>query len=581
MDKFIDEIYFDDYEVLTPDGFKDFKGIGKTIPFQEYIISFIEGQDFICADTHILILSDGTEVFAKDLKAGDELLGNNRRIVRSVQASTNFSEMYDLLSVSGGIYNTSDVVSHNSTITVGFALHQLIFRSNQTIFLLAQNGDMAKELLSRLKFSYENLEPWIQQGIQKWDTSTVWLENGSRIYARATSKKSIRGRSANLVIADEFAHVEGNLAEEFWGGSWPTISSGVTTKFFILSTPNGYNKFHDIYSKAEKKLNDFKPIFVHWSKVPGRDEEWKKREIANFGLELFNREYECSFASSSRGLIDSSKLQEMMDGVVDPIDVGDDDSLFIYQRPVVNRQYIVCVDTAKGVEKDYSTFHVIDITTTSYRVVASYRNNKISPLVFPEVINRIALNYNKALLLIENNEYGAQILQILISDMEYPNIIWSDTGVINKQKISYGNTGKSLPGVRTTASVKNIGCSNLKALCEHDKIYIPDYNTISELSKFVRVNNSFQAEVGENDDLVMPLVLFSWLTTQDFFKELEQNVGSEIREIYDDNIKGMITSIGFLTSDFSEGDIVLDDEEDELGWTRCPELDPYDNSIFK
>lgn len=450
--------------------------------------------------------------------------------------------------------------SGKSTITVGFALHQILFNSYFNIFLLAQNGDMAKELLNKVKLSYENLPLWLQQGIEKWDAHAIWLENGSKIHARATSKNAVRGRSANLVITDELAFVENGMADEFFASTWPTISSGKKTKFFALSTPNGYNLFHKLWVGAEKNSNGFTPIKVHWTEVPGRDEEWKKNEIAAFGQEMFDREYECSFDSSSNGLISAAKIKEMMANSIEPIQKDDDDCLYIYEKPIENEKYLISVDTAKGVEKDYSAFVVVKISKTPYEVVAVYRNNKISPLVYPDVIYKVGINYNEADLLIENNEYGNQITTTLLYEYEYPNIIWTEL-TNKKQRIAYGNDGKALPGVRTTQSIKNIGCSNLKAMIEHDKLIIRDYQTISELSTFIKVKDSYQADEGSHDDLTMCLVLMGWLSTQNFFKDIEQNVGEEVRNIYEEDINTNMLGFGFFTSGKPSDNLIIEDDD--------------------
>jgi hypothetical protein len=475
------------------------------------------------------------------------------------------------------------IPTHNSTITVGFALHQILFNSYFSIFLLAQNGDMAKELLNKVKLSYENLPLWLQQGIVKWDAHAIWLENGSKIHARATSKNAVRGRSANLILCDELAFVENGMADEFFASTWPTISSGKKTKFFALSTPNGYNLFHKLWVGAEKNTNGFKPIKVHWSEVPGRDEEWKKQEIATFGQEMFDREYECSFDSSSNGLIAAAKIKELMDNSDEPLQKDDDDCLYIYEKPKEGEKYIIVVDTAKGVEKDYSAFAVIKISKLPYEVVAVYRNNKISPLVYPDVLYKVGINYNEADMLIENNEYGQQITTILFFEKEYGNLIFTEL-TNKKQRIAYGNDGKAVAGVRTTAGIKNIGCSNLKAMIEHNKLIVRDYNTISELSTFIRVKDSYEADQGSHDDLVMCLVLFGWLSTQDYFKDIEQNVGEDIRSMHESDIDANMIGFGFMTNGKQSDDYYSDEEDTDHkdGWRPAgyEDNDEFEISIY-
>jgi len=460
--------------------------------------------------------------------------------------------------------------SGKSTVTVGYALHQLLFNSHYNIFLLANDHSSAKELLAKVKLSMENLPEFLQQGIVKLNETSIFLENGSRITAKATSKNAVRGRSANLILTDELAFVQNGLAEEFFASTWPTISSGKTTKFFAVSTPNGYNLFHKLWVGAKKGENGFIPYTIHWSQIPGRDEEWKQTEIATFGNDFFRREYECSFDSSSNGLISADKIKQLIDNHCEPIAKDDDDCLYIYEKPIDGEEYIIIVDSSHGVERDYSAFTVIKISKRVHEVVAVYRNNKILPLVYPNIIYKVGINYNEAHILVENNDVGNQVATLLQFEYEYPNLLFTEL-TNKKQRVSYGNDGKSIIGLKTTASVKAIGCSNLKAAIEHDKLIIRDYNTISELSTFIKVKDSYQADVGSNDDLVMTLVIYSWLLTQNYFKDVEQNISSDIKDIYEESINDNMIGFGFFTS--GKPDDIIEIEDDDLidrkmGWVK-------------
>lgn len=472
------------------------------------------------------------------------------------------------------------IPTHNSTITVGYALYRILFHQHENVFILAQSGDMAKELLSKVKLAYENLPFFMQQGVSKWNEFSIWLENGSKITARTTSKNAVRGRSASCIICDEFAFIEPHIAEEFFASTWPTISSGTKSKFFIISTPNGYNHFYNIWKNAELGVSTFVPIKVHWSEVPGRDEAWKQREINTTSRALFEREFECSFDTvSDDSLIKSSKITELMGKIKQPL--KEDAHFNVYEPPKEKHKYIITVDTAKGVKKDYSAFAVIKITNGTYDLVAVYRNNEISPLVYPDIIKKVGLNYNNADILIENNEYGHQIAFALIYELEYDNVIWTNISQ-NKQKINYGSDGSSgsVPGVRTSHAVKKIGCTNLKALIENDKLNIYDFQALNELAKFVRHGDSFQAEEGSHDDIVMCLVLFAWLSTQDYFKNLEQNVGEDIRSIYEDDITTNLLSFGFINDGFSDYNFPDDVDDIKDGWVMVKNIDFEDLNLF-
>lgn len=585
-EKFIEEIYFNDFEVLTPDGYKDFNGIGVTIPFQEYEIHFKDSDSpFICADTHIVILHDESECYVKDLNPRDKIKSSNFKgylTVDSVIITDRHSEMYDLLDVDGGIYNTSEIVSHNSTVTAGVALHLAIFKSSQKIGILANKDDLSKELLSRVVLAYENLPSWLQHGVKSLTAHEIVLENNSVILARPTSKTAVRGKALTCLILDEFSHVDNNIADEFYASTFPTISSGNTTKMVIISTPNKYNLFYKLWTDAINGKNTYNPIRVDWWEVPGHDDVWKSEQISNTSKEQFAQEHELSFDSSSNGLISAEKIKEMIDNHCDPIMKDDEDHLSIYEKPIDGEEYIMIVDSSHGVNRDFSTFIVIKISAKVHSVVAVYRNNSISALVFPDVIYKVGINYNEATILIENNDIGSQVATILHYEYEYPRILWTEL-TNKKQRVAYGNDDKTIIGIKTTHSVKTIGCSNLKAAIEHNKLIIRDYNTITELSTFIRIKESYEADTGSHDDLVVPLFLYAWLLTQNFFKDFEQNIGSDVKGIYEDSINDNMSGMGFFVTG-QVGDIIEEDDDALIdrrnGWIAAVTSENDDDTSF-
>ncbi len=188
--------------------------------------------------------------------------------------------------------------SGKSMVTVGYFLWYILFTTDVNVAILANKGDTARVLLARLQMAYLLLPKWMQQGIVVWNKGSMELENGSKIIATATSSSSIRGSSYNIIFLDEFAHIDNNLANDFFKSTYPTISSGKTTKVFIVSTPKGMNLFWKLWVEATKKPGEktshFVPFEVHWSQVPGRDQAWMEQEIANLGSqENFDQEYGC------------------------------------------------------------------------------------------------------------------------------------------------------------------------------------------------------------------------------------------------------------------------------------------------
>jgi len=376
---------------------------------------------------------------------------------------------------------------------------------------------LAREILGRLQLAYENLPMFLQQGIKVWNRGDIQLENGSKIVAAATSSSAIRGGSFNMILLDEFAFVPKNIADEFFSSVYPTISSGKTTKVIIVSTPYGMNHFYKIWCDAEDKKNDYIPIEVHWSEVPGRDQKWKEETIRNTSKEQFAQEFECDFVGSVNTLISAAKLKIMP--FRDPTEVRQ--HLDIYDKPVDEKSYVLVVDVSHGEELDYSAFSIIDASQIPYKQVAKYRSNSIAPMLYPSIIHDVAGQYNNAYVFIEINDIGQQVADILHYDLEYENVLM----VVQKgragQMLAGGfGQGQAQLGIKTTKKVKQIGCLNLKNVIEDDKLIIEDFDTISELTSFVSKGYSYEADTGYNDDLVMTLVLFAWLTTQPYFRDL-------------------------------------------------------------
>ena len=413
--------------------------------------------------------------------------------------------------------------SGKSTTIISYLLHYIIFNENVAVAILANKGNTARELLGRMQMSFEHLPSWLQQGVTVWNKGNVELENGSKILAAATSSSAVRGSAFNIIFLDEFAHVDPpSLAEEFFNSVYPTISSGNTTKVFIVSTPYGMNKFYKMWIDAEEGRNTYIPFSVNWSDVPGRDEAWKKTTIDNTSERQWRQEFECEFLGSTNTLIEPSKLRNMP--YKPPI--RKQKELDVYVEPQEGHAYCTLVDTASGVGQDYSTFTIIDVSDIPYKVVAKYRNNEISPIIFPNIIEQISSQYNKSWCLIETNGNGMQVGDILYYDLEYENTILTSP---NKggQEVSGGFKKNSRIGLITSKHVKRTGCTTIKELIEKDHLIIEDFDIISELMTFAEKGATFQAEEGYHDDLVMTLVLFGWLVNQRYFKEITD---SDIRK---------------------------------------------------
>ena len=464
--------------------------------------------------------------------------------------------------------------SGKSTTMISYILHYALFNPSVNIAILANKAATARDLLSRLQLAYEHLPKWLQQGVMSWNKGSLELENGSKILASSTSASAVRGGSYNIIFLDEFAYVPSNVAEQFFSSVYPTISSGKTTKVMIVSTPHGMNMFYKLWTDAENQRNTYIPIEVHWSEVPGRDEEWKKETIKNTSEQQFNTEFECQFLGSIDTLISPNKLRTLAYKRPLQSNAG----LDVYEQPKEGNTYLLTADVSRGVANDYSAYIVFDVSQVPYRIVAKYRDNEVKPLLFPQKIHQVAKAYNTAFVLIEVNDIGEQVANSMHYDMEYDNMIMASMRGRAGQILGGGfSGGRAQLGVRTTKAVKKIGCSNLKQLIEDNKLIVEDYDVINELSTFIVKGSSFEADDGCNDDLVACMFIFGWCTDQTYFKELTNNdIREQMYRENQDQLEQDMAPFGFMINGLEDdniGEII-----DEYGTRWSPIVRQYDTN---
>ena len=455
-----------------------------------------------------------------------------------------------------------------STTCVAYLLHYIVFNDSVNVGILANKAATARELLGRLQTAYENLPKWMQQGILSWNKGSMELENGSKILAASTSASAVRGMSFNIIFLDEFAFVPNHIAEAFFSSVYPTITSGKSTKVIMVSTPCGMNHFYRYWHDAQRGKNEYTATEVHWSEVPGRDEAWKEQTIKNTSEQQFKVEFECEFLGSVDTLISVTKLRNLV--FEDPI-VNNYKGMLVYEHPIKGNDYIITVDTARGIDHDSSAFIVFDITTYPYKTVARYKNSEIKPMLFPNIIHDTARAYNEAYVLVEINDIGEQVASIMQYDLEYENMLMCAMRGRNGQQVGSGFSGsKTQMGVRMTQAVKKLGCSNLKTLMEDDKIVTNDYDIIAELTTFVQKKQSWEAEDGCHDDLAMCLVIFAWLVAQDYFKEMtDTDVRKRIYEEQKTQIEQDMAPFGFILDGVDDDDEFVDGNGDR--WMKADE----------
>ena len=424
-----------------------------------------------------------------------------------------------------------------------------LFQSNKTVAILANKSSAAREVLYRYQLMYELLPIWMQQGCKTWNKGDVELENGCRIFTAATSSSGIRGKSVNWLYIDEAAIIPNTVAEDFFTSVYPTISAGETTKILLTSTPLGYNHFWKFWNEAEQGMNGFTPLFIPYSEIPGRTVEWAEQQRALLGELKFNQEVLCRFLGSSNTLVNPDTIGRMS---TLPF-ILSNNGLDVIEEPISGRSYVLCADTSRGVGGDYSAFTVTDITQYPYKIVAKYRSNTVSPLVYPSFIHKVARDYNNAYCLVEVNDNGQQVADLLYRELEYENVFFAQT---NGKQGQYITAGSGTPGIRTTTSVKRLGCTVFKNMAESNKILIHDPDIIGEISTFIEVRGRYQADDGYHDDLVMTLVLLAWLTTQPFFKDLtDMNLRKVLFDEQAKQIEEELTPFGEILNGIDEKDI--------------------------
>jgi len=415
--------------------------------------------------------------------------------------------------------------SGKSISSVAYLLWYALFHTEKTVAVMANKGATAREMLGRISLMLENLPFFLQPGCKALNKGSIEFSNNSRIVAAATSGSSIRGMSVSLLYLDEFAFVEN--AAEFYTSTYPVISSGTNTKIIITSTANGIgNVFHKIWEGASQGINEFKPFRVDWWDVPGRDENWKIQTVANTSQLQFDQEFGNTFFGTGDTLINAETLLNLR--AKNPIRYLEGGDLKIYEETNNEHEYIMLVDVSKGRGQDYSTFNLIDISSRPFKQVAVYRNNLISPLLFPNIIYKWANSYNKAYVVIESNDQGSLVTNGLYHDLEYENM-----------HVESAIKANAL-GIEMTRKVKRLGCSSFKDILENNKLEICDDDTILEISTFVAKGVSYEASTGNHDDLVMNFVMLGYFVSTQYFTDMtdinlkEMMFKHKMKEIEDD-----------------------------------------------
>lgn len=409
--------------------------------------------------------------------------------------------------------------SGKTITTATYLCHTIIFKTAKTCAVLGDKAATAQEILERIQTTYELLPLFLQRGVRVYNKRSMKLSNNSRIFSSASGKNAIRGKSLDIVYLDETAFLPNSI--QFYESTYPTISSGTKTKILMSSTPNGTRgMFYKIWQDSVTGKNTYVNFTVTWDMVPGRTEKWKRQTIANTSQSQFDQEYNCIFRGASHSLIPGEIIEKLFS--IEPVEkIGD---LKIFEHPTDGHVYFTTVDTSEGIGQDFHAITVVDISVNPFKVVATLKNNVLSPLVLDTLIHNVATKYNNSFVLIELASTGTLVADKLYNILEYENILMSHPEK-DKQVLGPGATDTPRLGIKPTRQVKLIGCTVAKTLIESGKIQLNDYELIEEFGNFVPSGGSYAAISGAHDDQAMTIVTFAWATTQQYFLDLtDENV---------------------------------------------------------
>ncbi len=416
-----------------------------------------------------------------------------------------------------------------------YCLHYITFNDFKKVAILANKKETALQIIERIQLAFESLPMFLKHGVLEYNKGRFVLENHSEVFASATSSNAIRGFSANTVIIDEVAAIEN--WDKFYVSTYPVISSGKTSTQIFVGTPAGLNHFWKFWKEANEKdpdnpqtsRNGFVPIEINWWDTPGRDEDWKKHQLKVFSQEEFNQEYNTEFIGSSSTLIAPKKLKELTWST--PIDHDTQFDIRIFEKPEKFGKYVISVDTSRGTGIDSSAFSIFDITQSPFKQVVAMNNADVFPHEFAEIIYTWGKRYNSAYALIENNDAGGQVGDLLYLEHDYERVFFSEAMGRDGLALTFsGGSKRAKSGINTNKRTKRIGCITLKNLVEGNELFVHDERTVTELMNFIRVKDSYQADPNvhnSHDDLVMTMVLFSYLVNSPIFKEL---VGTDFKK---------------------------------------------------
>lgn len=564
-------------EVLSDTGFVPATHLHFTQPYEVWFLETANGLKLDCADLHIVFTADLQEKFVADLQVGDLIMTEHGPSAVTYLENTHIPvSMVDLsIDHPNHRYYTNGVLSHNTITSSIFLLWYLIFNFDKNAMILANVGSTAEELMEKIKAIIRRLPFFLKPGIITYNVMTVKFDNNCRIMAKTTTKTSSIGFTIHFLYMDEFAHINPTFISSFFRSVFPTISSSQISRVIITSTPNGQNKFYEIYSGALAGENEFHPIRVDWWQVPGRDEAWRQKEIANLGSEDdFNQEYGNQFLASSRLLLDFNTLKRLKKNEIKYVHRSlqpfeqtsldysgltwhpsfSPDSLFEKDEPV---RFFIGIDSADGGGGDYTVANIFKVTPLPLKIieekrffeneadffcllqVGMFRSNQIEEDEFKaimEVLCDSVLPPESVKLAIEADFRGSALIDKMMDSDRITNEMFVYTHHSEKAKIMK-------PGIKIAGNTKEKLCHRLKINARNNRIIVNEKETIFELSNFGEAaKGTYASQVGK-DDIPMTMVNLQVIFDGNDFNEAVSELYDSLPDKYKTAIEKRLTEI--------------------------------------
>jgi len=398
-----------------------------------------------------------------------------------------------------------------STLVSAYSLWIMLFQKDKNILVIATTQATAKNMVTKVRFAYQNLPSWLRIGATEDNRLSLRLVNGSQIKAVSAAGDAARSEAVSLLVIDEAAFID--RIEEIFTAAQQTLATGGGC--IALSTPNGVgNWFHKTYIKAQKKENNFLPISLPWTVHPERDQKWRDDQNKELGERSAAQECDCNFTTSGNTVIPPDILTWYEENTIsEPIERrGVNKAYWIWEYPDPSKYYALIADVARGDGADYSAFQIIDIETVTQ--VAEYKAQP-GTREYANVILSAATEYNNALLVVENASIGWDVVQSVL-ESGYQNIHYSYRSEIGfdfqKYIDKYQSSNSALvPGFSTTSKTRPLVIEKMRDFIESKSVIIRSIRLLEELRVFIWRNNTTQAMSGYNDDLVMAFAIGMYL----------------------------------------------------------------------